>query len=198
MPVRTQPIEDALNAAADLLFLDLETTGLSPFVHEILEVAAIRTTPDAFTIKEVYTARMFPERLDVSQPEALKLNGYNAAEWSRELCEQPHIVAERLAVLSKDAMLVGQNVSFDMSCVDALLFKLRMGFGPWSKYEIDIASIAWPLVQAKRIESPSLVNIANFLGLKLGEPRHRALADAEYARSVYISLLSYFKQFTVR
>ena len=66
-----------------LAFIDTETTGLNPDVHEIIELALIVCKqisvpgrgPKIEIIKE-YEWKIKPARIDLAQEDALRINGY--------------------------------------------------------------------------------------------------------------------------
>ncbi len=152
--------------------LDLETTGLDPETDEIIEVAAIRF--DADGVIDTYNSLVNPGR-KLEYRIAL-LTGIDTAD----LDTAPHfgsIAAEVEAFIGLDP-IVGQNPTFDTG------FLARKGmqvFGP--TYDtFELASLLLPGLQQH-----SLGAIADHLGIEFTN-RHRAIADAEAARRVFIAL----------
>jgi DNA polymerase-3 subunit epsilon len=172
----------------DLLFVDTETTGLDPTKHELLEVAAIRTSPDGQTIISTYEAKLKPLNLDKAEPKALEINKYSAAEWSDEKCVAPEIVADNLQKMAGNTVLVGQNVSFDEGFLSPLFTRLGMR-PPWGYHKVDTVALAWPLFLHSPLEGLSLGKLCTFLGVT-AVPAHRAAADAEACRQVYLKLMA--------
>ena len=70
----------------DLCFIDIETTGNWFGYHEIIEVAAIRTSPDAGNIKQTWHKRIRPRHPDRITKEAQDLNKFTLEEWA----DEPH------------------------------------------------------------------------------------------------------------
>lgn len=174
----------------NLLFVDVESTGLDPSYHEMIEVAALLTTPDASKILESYEAKIRPNFIARAHPRALEVNGYSEEEWRPEKCVQPGVVAVKLARMSKDVHLVGQNVSFDESFLTAFLVA-NLQEPKWNYHKVDLVALCWPLFASGLIEKTNLQNVAKFLGLNLEEQKHRAMADTQMAYAVYKSLMAY-------
>jgi predicted DnaQ family exonuclease/DinG family helicase len=152
--------------------LDLETTGLDPETDEIIEVAAVRF--DATGVLDTYQSFVNPGR-KLEYRIAL-LTGI-AAE---ELESAPHfgaIAGEVERFIGLDP-IVGQNPTFDTG------FLARKGvqvFGP--TYDtFELANLLLPGLQQR-----SLGAIADHLGIEFTN-RHRAMADADAARSVFAAL----------
>jgi len=172
----------------DLLFVDTETTGLDSTRHELIEVAAIRTSYDGLDVIETYEAKLPPVNLRTADPKALQMNGYTPEEWTPEKCEAPLMVVNRLAEMATDTMLVGHNVSFDESFL-LPLFRHYAMTPPWSYHKIDTVSLAWlHYNDSTSLEGLSLNKVCAFLGVE--QPTaHRAMADAETCRKVYLRLM---------
>ena len=172
----------------DLLFIDTETTGLDETKHELLEVAAIRTTPDGLSVLQTYTAKIKPRNIAAAETKALQINGYVESEWTDDKCVPRDVLAQTLQVMARDTVLVGQNVSFDEKFL-AVLFR-EVGIpAPWGYHKIDTVTLAWPFFLKTPLEGLSLSKLATYLNVK-EIPTHRALADAEVCRQVYIALMS--------
>jgi DNA polymerase-3 subunit epsilon len=172
----------------DLLFVDTETTGLDPTRHELLEVAAIRTSPDGLTILQTYEAKLFPNHLSTAEPRALEVNKYSAAEWTEEKCVKPEIVVDNLQKMAGNTVLVGQNVTFDEGFLSPLFTRIGMK-PPWGYHKIDTVSLAWPLYfNNEDLPGLSLEKLCTYLRVA-SMPTHRAAADVEACRQVYLKLM---------
>ena len=171
----------------DLLFVDTETTGLDPSRHELLEVAAIRTSPDGLTIISKYEAKLKPLHLETAEPKALQVNGYSAEEWADDKCVSPVRVVDALQKMAGGTVLVGQNVSFDEGFLSPLFISTGLN-PPWGYHRVDTVSLAWPLFVHTGLEGLSLSKLCAFLGVAQ-MPTHRAAADVEACRQVYLKLM---------
>jgi DNA polymerase III subunit epsilon len=171
----------------DLLFVDTETTGLDPTKHELLEVAAIRCSPDGKTIIKTYEAKLKPLHLETAEPKALQVNNYKPEEWTDEKCTKPELVVDALQQMAGNTVLVGQNVSFDEGFLSPLFTRLGMK-PPWGYHKVDTVALAWPLFCYTEMPGLSLEKLCTFLGVT-DMPKHRALADAMACRDIYLKLM---------
>jgi DNA polymerase-3 subunit epsilon len=176
----------------DLLFVDTETTGLDAAKHELLEVAAIRTSPDGKTIKGTFEAKLFPHNIAGAEKTALEVNQYSPQEWTVEKCATPEAVVDalqRLAATDGGTVLVGQNVAFDEGFIKPLFDRFNMKV-PWGYHRIDTVTLAWPLYQTETstLDGLSLKKLVSFLGITV-DPKHRAMADAMACREVYLRIM---------
>ena len=152
--------------------LDTETTGLDPDVHEIIEVAAIAF--DCGGVRDEYRTLVRPIQPPPFQIE--RLTGIQAAE----LQSAPIFaaIAAELADFVGDSPVIGQSVHFDIN------FLARNGVPlPGAIYDtFDLAQLLLP-----GLGDYSLRGIADHLGIHF-PLRHRAHADAEASRAVFLAL----------
>ena len=159
----------------DLVFVDVETTGLDPARHELIEIAAVRV--DAHTLEPLDHAsvRVRPSRLGDADPRALEVNGYSDAAW-KDAVSLPTAL-RRVAPLLDGALVAGHNVGFDWAFLARGFERAGLPLPDVDYHRLDTASLAWPLVAGAEIESLSLDAVCTALGLHRPSP-HRALADA--------------------
>jgi predicted DnaQ family exonuclease/DinG family helicase len=152
--------------------LDTETTGLDPENDEIIEVAAIAF--DEHGVEGELHTLVRPLRPPPFQIE--RLTGIRATE----LMAAPSFagVASDLSAFVGASPVVGQSVDFDLD------FLGRSGV--WLPGDVyDTHELAQLLLPA--LGDYSLRGIAEHLGIEF-PVRHRARADAEAARSVFLAL----------
>jgi DNA polymerase-3 subunit epsilon len=172
----------------DLLFVDTETTGLDPTKHELLEVAAIRCSPDGLNIISTYEAKLKPLHIETAEKKALEVNKYSAEEWTDEKCTPPEIVVDNLQKMAGNTVLIGHNVSFDEGFLSPLFTRLGMKV-PWGYHKVDTVALAWPLFLYTPAEGVSLEKVCRFLGVER-MPTHRAADDAAACRQIYLKLVA--------
>ena len=63
----------------NLLFMDVETTGLNPNVHEVIEICLVETLPDG-TIVQRFDSKIKPR--GPVDPKAAEVNGYTPEKWA--------------------------------------------------------------------------------------------------------------------
>jgi DNA polymerase-3 subunit epsilon len=159
--------------------LDLETTGLSPDTEGITEIGAVRydhgieiarfqtlVNPDA----------PIPPRITV-------ITGITHAM----IIDAPRI-GEALPSLLEfigDAVIVGHNVRFDMSFLNAAA--IRLGYGRLPNRSVDTLRLAQRLMR-KDLRSFKLSSLAAYFGSPT-TPNHRALDDTLATAHVFWALL---------
>lgn len=151
----------------DLIVLDLETTGLDPAKHEIIDIAAVRFSCDGRYVS-MLTTKLRPEHIDTADPEALAVNGYAPEKWyaANRLVDASDRIRDYLS--SPDTIIVGHNVWLDAAFIKAHIP------GAAIKYTADTATLAYGL----GFDSMSLDHIIKDLGLacrKSGAAAHRDL-----------------------
>ena len=152
--------------------IDLETTGLDVGRDRITEIGMVRFTLDG--VSESFEALVNPERpipLRIQQ-----ITGISDADVSDAL----HFNALRLEVedFIGEAAIVGQNVSFDLG------FLADEGVEPRGAVfdTLELASLLEP-----ELRDRSLGALAQHYGIEM-PVAHRALADADATRSVFLAL----------
>jgi DNA polymerase III alpha subunit (gram-positive type) len=158
----------------DLIFLDTETTGLDPAIHEVWEIA--------FAINDSGVLSGFvPHSLATADPVALAVNNY----WNRNI---ERVVNPRFEFALRgcvaDATIVGANPAFD-----AAFLRARWGVAPWHHRLIDVESMALTFLGYQRPKG--LFDLAADLaerGHNIPAPNHTAAGDVLTTRAVYRAL----------
>ena len=195
-----------------LCFIDTETTGLDPDIHEIWEIAVIRRDSDGTDWESHYQLRKTELHLTHTADEkALEINryhermivpedcGYAQIDGSGKPCAMSYkTLVDDLNRLLTGAVLIGSNPAFD-----AAFLRNFMNAAPWHYRTIDIATLAagYRLGQAASganggdftfpSDYPTLPYSSRALSRAVGvEPpgsnlAHTALGDAHWARDVY-------------
>lgn len=169
----------------NLAFIDLETTGLNLFKHEIIEIGCIVTTPELEVIEE-FELKVKPERIEDADPISLKVNRYDPENWTEavSLKEALKIVSEKTV----DCIMVGQNVSFDSGFLESAFAKANIT-NTMHYHKLDTISIAWAKFHKdKDINHFSLRELCMRFGIK-NEKSHTALSDARATYELYKKLL---------
>lgn len=176
-------------ALRDLVFLDTETTGLDPDVHEMINLAAVRVSPDfAREIKKV-DRLIHPQMLERAEMRALEVNRFDPLEWQRDGVHARVALVEFADLMGteEEVTVVGHNPHFDWDFIRAAYRRAGLAM-PRAKYLIDTASIAWPLAMRRMIDKLSLETLCAKYGVtNVGS--HRAMADVRRTMSVYKRLL---------
>lgn len=178
----------------NLAFIDLETTGLDPHVHEIIEIGGIvaKQVPKpnrrgaTLEIVDEFEFKIKPERIELAEPEALRINGYNESEWlfAPDLAQVLKIISPKIA----DSVMIAQNITFDWSFLEQA-FKKKGIKNPMHFIKLDLISISFAkLYENDAAQKFSLQAMAEYFGIK-NEKAHTALADIRTAVEIYKKLL---------
>lgn len=162
-----------------LIFLDLETTGLDPRTHEIIEIAAVGLDDGP-----VFSVKVQPLSLGAADPESLRVNGYKPEDWGDAVL-LPQALAQLSAYVGTDRpLMAGYNIGFDMAFLEAAYRSCEMEF-PFHYRSIDVHTLVWDRFQ----QSLSLRNASLAFDLAPEPSVHRALNGALCAYQVYKKLL---------
>ncbi|QXD14644.1 DEDD exonuclease domain-containing protein [Rhodocaloribacter litoris] len=158
---------------------DVETTGIDPGRHRVIEIAAVKVVGgvvvDRFT-RLVNPGRAVPRRITA-------LTGISTAMLYGE--PPPGEVLPGYLDFLGDGVFVAHNLPFDRGFLDAEL--ARLGRPALTNPGLCTLRLARRLLRGLR--SKSLGSIAAFYGLS-PNGRHRALGDAELTAQVLLRLLS--------
>jgi DNA polymerase III subunit alpha, Gram-positive type len=175
-PMRERPI----------FFYDLETTGLNPGIHEIIEIGAVLVSQPDFQVLKTYEVKVIPEHIETASPEALKVNHYDPENWYnavplsqaiRDICE-----------MGQDAIPAGYNVTFDWAFIQAALNQVGMP-DPFYYHRVDVMSIAFAKhYQDGKFTKYSLSELCNYYNVT-NRMAHTALADAQATYEVFVGLM---------
>tara|TARA_B100000029_G_scaffold481846_1_gene531212 strand:- start:1226 stop:1894 length:669 start_codon:yes stop_codon:yes gene_type:complete len=164
------------------IFLDTETTGLSPREgHKIVEIACVETK-DLMPTSKIFHKRINPQR-DVPE-DAVKIHGFTSEILHKEKTFE-QIVDEFLNFI-KEKKLIIHNADFDLNFLNYELKLLK-------KNEIKKKQVVDSLELAREKfpgVSNSLDNLCKRFRIDLSRrTKHNALLDCELLREVYINLL---------
>jgi|TARA_B110000259_G_C13967983_1_gene383492 DNA polymerase-3 subunit epsilon len=164
------------------IFLDTETTGLSPNdKHKIVEIACIETN-DLISTKNIFHKIINPQR-DVPD------GAYNVHGFSTDFLKDKETfdeVAQEFLDFIKDKKIIIHNASFDLGFLNYELKLIR-------KNEIKKDNVIDSL-EVARSKFPGASNSLDALCRRFRidlsrRTKHNALLDCELLREVYINLL---------
>jgi DNA polymerase-3 subunit epsilon len=163
-------------------FLDLETTGLSPwFGDRVCEVGLVLT--EGRRIRDTFQTLVNPER--PLSPSAASTNKLNDAELSHAPLFSE--IAEALEDCLDEAVVVAHNAQFDLQFLDSEFRRLGR--------EIQIPNLIDTLLLArKHFDFPSytLGTIAETFMVQKSES-HRAAVDALTCKAIFFSMMDLLK-----
>lgn len=157
-------------------FIDCESTGLDPRIHQPWEVCVWREdAPEPTTLWLEHT-------LDYADPKALEINGYHRRGWQAP--KEGNTARRTLATLLAGVTLVGSNPGFD-----AAMIRQFLGFEPWHHRMVDVSQGAMWVLGLER--PPGLAKAGELLrdrGFEIPEADHTAEGDVRATRAVYYAL----------
>jgi DNA polymerase III alpha subunit (gram-positive type) len=171
----------------NMLFFDLETTGLDPKVAEIIEAAWRLTSPDGKKVLMERTFKVFPEHMETASKEALEVNGYTPEGWTRDQCISQEEFAKMFWQVSNHVVLGGHGVNFDEGFVREVMARFNLK-PKWHYQSADTQKLAWPLFITGRIPSVGLKHVSKYFGWEQPSP-HRALSDVDLTHKVFMALI---------
>lgn len=187
-----------------LAFVDTETTGLDPFLHDAWEIAVILRV-DGQDEEHVYRVRPDVSNAD---PQALKINRYHERTsdpaW---VWDDREAAAARLYQLLEGAVIVGSNPAFDAEMLTHLFGRYFDQPRPWHYRTVDTVTLAvgslygrasewtvrdcdatWYGKVAKAVGWPwKSHDVSHHVEIEPPAPeiRHTALADARWVRDMW-------------
>ncbi len=178
----------------NLAFIDTETTGTDPNVHEIIELAVIIARqverpgrgPKIDIIEEAEW-KIKPKRIEKAEPEALRVNGYNEVDWMFAIDREKAM--KEFAKKTESCIFVSHNLTFDYAFVskafEETVVDNRMHYG-----KLDTISIAFArLYDAPQADRFSLKSLCTLLKVDNAKA-HTALADTRALVEVYRKMMS--------
>lgn len=176
----------------NLAFVDIETTGFDKEKHEIIELGLVLVKQlgeegKDFEIIEEIEYKIKPEHIETADPQALKVNGYDAGQWifASDLAEVMKAFAEK----TKDSIFTAHNLTFDYSFIERAFEKTGVEnkmFYP----KIDTISFAYAKLHKNlKVEKFRLQKLCEYFGIE-NPKAHTALADARTTFEVYKKLVN--------
>lgn len=165
----------------DLVFVDIETTGMDPRKQEIIEIAVLRVSQEwpeggTPTFAEIFSwsVKIKPQHIERADLAALRVNGYVASEWKHAVPLEDAL--REFSVKTEGAIMVAHNVAFDS---EFLNFNLsRYGIPNKMHYHrLDTVSMAYTALHATpEVSRYSLVELCKYFQIPFENP-HSALPD---------------------
>lgn len=176
-----------------LAHVDVETTGLDPAWHEMIDIGLIYTTLDGEELGRRYIRIMpaHPERIDEG---ARRVNGFEVARWEElGAVSEQDAVAEIIAFHEemrgeRKVLFTAYNAWFDQAFTTALLARHDAQWRDLFFYHVlDIPSMAW----GQGLRALNATELSKALGLT-DETRvpteHTGITGAAFNLSVYRAL----------
>ncbi len=181
-----------------LAFIDVETTGLQPGYHEMIDIGMIMTDLSGKEISRTFL-RIMPEHPERLSPDAAAVNGFSMKRWkslhtySKQSAVDSLISFRKHVAGSKQVLLVAYNCSFDAAFLDHLFQSADQTWRDYFYYYIlDIPSMAWGLGLRQLYGQ----RLADYFHIP-DEPRtalaHTGITGADLNVRIYQKLVEYQK-----
>jgi DNA polymerase III epsilon subunit-like protein len=193
--VAQSPWPDADPDGWGLAILDVETTGLEPGHHEMIDIGMIYTTLDGEELGRLFL-RIHPRHPERAGEIARSINGYSEARWAGLDALDPADAAERILAFHRDHadprrfILTAYNAPFDRAFLDAFLVRHGASVRDlYTYFVLDLPSMAFGL------GATALVNdrVAARFGVEpeTDDPlEHTGLSGAEWNLALYRAMLA--------
>ena len=163
-----------------LAITDIETSGLDPIGHEIIELGLVLVNQKTFDIIDQWSVKIRPEHIETATEEALNVNGYTNDLWVDAYA--PKMAMKVYAKKTKDAIFLSHNVCFDWSFVYEAFAKYDIE-SLMDYHRLDLFSLAWGL-QPKGLVKYNLVALCEYFKIEKEPNPHRAINGAMKALEV--------------
>lgn len=177
-----------------LAFVDTETTGLLPH-HEVWEVGMVLRSDVMGDCHDYEYVWQLPVEIERADPKALEINRYHERRWHADRFTRLDKFAMEFTALTKGAVLVVNNVAFDVPLLDRML--RNQTYVPlWHYHPQDMQSLMAGYLQGLAVVSQTdwlAPGPPPWSGSALAkqfvdtppEDLHTALGDARWMRDVW-------------
>jgi len=134
-----------------LAFVDVETTGLIPGYHEMIDVGIVMTDIDGTELGELFI-RIQPDHPERTDPGARAVNAFDAERWRELGAIKPEAAIDRIVEFhtatagNRSTLMVAFNSQFDAAFLDHLFrSRNRDRREIYHYFVLDVPSMAWSL-----------------------------------------------------
>lgn len=179
-----------------LAFVDVETTGLIPGYHEMIDIGIVMADLDGTELGELFV-RIQPEHPERTDDGARAVNAFDEQTWREHGALSLDEAIEQITGFHSDladgrkVLMVAFNSQFDTAFLDHLFRSRDRSWREMYHYSVlDLPSMAWSL----GLHSLTGSSIADALGVE-DEPRvahlHTGITGARLNARIYRALLTY-------
>lgn len=163
-----------------IVFIDTETTGLKHY-HQIFEIAILG---EDFT----YHSMVLPDKDHIEQfadPVALQITNFDKRDFTDAITQKE--LADKLAVLLKDKIIVAHNVNFDCDMIEELFARHDVQYKLHNR-KIDTITLVHEHLSVCGLDRYSMFAVRSFFGWS-HEDAHTAIKDCVDLKRLYTKLI---------
>src|ERR1700693_1217774 len=165
----------------NIAIVDLETSGLNPKVHEILELGMVLVDQKTLEIIDSMDVKIKPEHIETASAKALDVNGYSEEEWINAIPLRQIMIS--LTTKARGAIFCGQNVHFDIAFVREAFAKTGIQ-NNLDYHCLDLFTISYYSLRNTNLQYFNLKSVSEFLGTPVEPEPHCAFNGALSAYEV--------------
>jgi len=186
------------------VFVDIETSGLDPFVHVPIDLGLVVVDLVTGQEKASYETLLSVtnEEWNAKDPTSASIHGISFEQLSCGIArgaagEAIEKLLVSLGITNDTAFFICQNPSFDRPFFAKIVSQYRQEALHWPYHWLDLASMYWALVVTKGLHpvqhrfSVSKDAIASTLGLPPEKRPHRAINGVRHLISCYERLVGF-------
>lgn len=178
-----------------LAFIDVETTGLIPGYHEMIDIGIVMTDIEGNAIDELFV-RIQPEHPERTDAGARAVNAYDETRWrelgalSADAAIADILKFHRRVAGERKVLMVAFNSHFDAAFLDHLF---RSRDRSWRElyhyFVLDLPSMAWSLGM-RSLTGSSLANTLDIEDEPHDAEQHTGITGARLNARIYRALLN--------
>jgi DNA polymerase III epsilon subunit-like protein len=182
-----------------LAHIDVETTGLLPGYHEMIDIGIVMTDLDGDLLNSLFLRiqPQYPERLS---PKAFEVNAFDPQRWIKLGALLPSVAVDSIIAFhnkvaqDKHVLMVAYNSHFDAAFLDHLF---RSAHKTWRElyyyFILDIPSMTWGL-GFKDLTSKQIMDYYNIPDEPHVAEQHTGITGAMVNVRIYRALLRYRRE----
>ncbi len=106
-----------------LIFIDTETTGLSPTTHEIIEIGIVQVDPITLNDFDQAEYKVLPQSIATADERALAMNHYSFMSWRGAKPFQDEVGPYLSKLSTPKSIICGHNIKFDIAFLESMYSK---------------------------------------------------------------------------
>lgn len=172
-----------------LAFVDIETTALGRDKGEIIELGVVvaKMKDGVLTVIDELDLKIQPKHIETAEPQALRINGYNEADWLFAVSLEEAMKA--FVQKTKAAIFMAHNITFDYPFIEEALQKTGIEHEMHFQ-KIDTLSLAFGVLHTTNdMGKLSLRMLCEKYGID-NKKAHSAFADAYALYEVFKKMMN--------